>query len=138
MLFGIPLTFKNSLGSFLAKILNPSYYGGFKPSLTLDTPPIILHQFERSRSGAHPLNFLADFQGDAMMVDQYSGYKKLFQKITGLDELGCNAHARRKFFDLYLAHIWSPSVCQACFHDFKQGSIAAIYPDSDRGCASGP
>ncbi len=33
---------------------------------------------------------------------------------------------------------WSPSVCQACFHDFKQGSIAAIYPDSDRGCASGP
>ena len=89
-----------------------AYVWLYRTSPSLDTPPIILHQFERSRSGAHPLNFLADFQGDAMMVDQYSGYKKLFQKITGLDELGCNAHARRKFFDLYLAH-YSPLAKEA-------------------------
>lgn len=32
------------------------------------------------------------------MVDDYSGYKELFRQ--GVTELGCVAHARRKFFDL--------------------------------------
>lgn len=35
------------------------------------------------------------------MVDDYSGYKALFR--AGVTELGCWAHARRKFFDLHKA-----------------------------------
>jgi hypothetical protein len=36
------------------------------------------------------------------MVDDYAGYKALF--AHGVIELGCLAHARRKFFDLYAAN----------------------------------
>ncbi len=36
------------------------------------------------------------------MVDDYGGYKALFQQ--GIVELGCMAHARRKFFELHAAH----------------------------------
>ena len=36
------------------------------------------------------------------MVDDYAGYKALFTR--GVTELGCLAHARRKFFDLYAAN----------------------------------
>lgn len=35
------------------------------------------------------------------MVDDYAGYKSLFQK--GVGELTCLAHCRRKFFDLHAA-----------------------------------
>ncbi|MBM3273164.1 transposase [Candidatus Kaiserbacteria bacterium] len=35
------------------------------------------------------------------MVDDFSGYKALFTQ--GVTELGCLAHARRKFFDLNAA-----------------------------------
>ena len=35
------------------------------------------------------------------MVDDFAGYKALF--ATGIIELGCLAHARRKFFDLNAA-----------------------------------
>ena len=35
------------------------------------------------------------------MVDDFSGYKALF--TSGITELGCWAHARRKFHDLHQA-----------------------------------
>ncbi len=63
-------------------------------------PPIVLFDFCTSRSGKHARRFLEGFQG-ALMVDDYSGYKSLFTE--GLIELGCWAHARRKFVDLHKA-----------------------------------
>lgn len=46
----------------------------------------------------HARNFLQKWQGH-LVVDDYGGYKACFTdgKVT---ELGCMAHARRKFFDL--------------------------------------
>ena len=41
------------------------------------------------------------------MVDDYAGYKALF--ALGITELGCLAHARRKFFDLYVAQGQPPA-----------------------------
>lgn len=41
------------------------------------------------------------------MIDDYAGYKTLFADIGDSGaciELGCLAHARRKFFDLHLAN----------------------------------
>lgn len=35
-------------------------------------------------------------------LDSYSGYKARFQQ--GITEIGCAAHARRKFFDLHADH----------------------------------
>lgn len=60
-------------------------------------PPIVVFDYQTSRAGAHAKNFLADWRGH-LMVDDYGGYKALFG--NGITELGCLAHARRKFFDL--------------------------------------
>jgi len=64
-------------------------------------PPIVVFDYQTSRSGAHAGTFLGDWRG-RLMVDDYSGYKALFK--TGITELGCWAHARRKFFELHAAN----------------------------------
>ena len=64
----------------------------------LDTgPPIVVFDYQTSRSGQHARAWLQNWHGH-LMVDDYSGYKALFRQ--GVTELGCLAHARRKFFDL--------------------------------------
>lgn len=65
-----------------------------------DGPPIILFNYCASRAGKHAADFLGPWQG-ALMVDDYGGYKALF--ANGITELGCWAHARRKFFDAHKA-----------------------------------
>lgn len=69
-------------------------------------PRIIVFDYQAGRSGRHAQNFLEDWQGH-LLVDDYGGYKALFsEKQTGTPciELGCWAHARRKFFDLHKAN----------------------------------
>lgn len=63
-------------------------------------PPLVVFDFCASRSGRHAAEFLGDWRG-ALMVDDFAGYKALFAQ--GVTELGCWAHARRKFFDLHAA-----------------------------------
>ena len=68
----------------------------------LDTgPPIVVFDYQSSRSGQHARDFLQGWQG-SLMVDDYGGYKKMFagDAAHAVTELGCWAHARRKFFDL--------------------------------------
>lgn len=60
--------------------------------------PIVLFDYHPSRAGKHAADFLGAWKG-ALMVDDYGGYKALFQH--GITELGCWAHARRKFFDVH-------------------------------------
>jgi hypothetical protein len=57
---------------------------------------ITVFDYCASRSGEHPRRFLGDWRG-ALMVDDFGGYKALFPAII---ELGCWAHARRKFVEL--------------------------------------
>lgn len=69
-------------------------------------PRIIVFDYQAGRSGAHARGFLGDWRGH-LMVDDYSGYKALFTpngNNAACVELGCLAHARRKFFDLHKAH----------------------------------
>lgn len=63
-------------------------------------PPIVQFDFCTSRSGEHARRYLGDYRG-ALMVDDYGGYKAGF--AAGITELGCWAHARRKFVDQYKA-----------------------------------
>lgn len=63
--------------------------------------PIIVFDYCGSRSGEHARRFLGDWQG-ALMVDDYAGYKASFADRRLL-ELGCWAHARRKFVELHKA-----------------------------------
>ena len=62
--------------------------------------PIVVFDYAANRSGKHAAQFLSDWRG-ALMVDDFSGYKALF--TGGVTELGCWAHARRKFVDLHKA-----------------------------------
>jgi transposase len=63
-------------------------------------PPITVFDFCTSRSGQHARRFLGGY-GGALMVDDYVGYKAMF--VAGMTELGCWAHARRKFVDQHKA-----------------------------------
>lgn len=60
-------------------------------------PPVVVFDYQTSRSGQHARDFLCGWRGH-LMVDDFAGYKALF--ANGVTELGCLAHARRKFFDL--------------------------------------
>ena len=61
---------------------------------------IVVFDYQTSRSGAHARDLLGTWRGE-LMVDDYGGYKALFQQ--GITELACLAHCRRKFFDLQAA-----------------------------------
>jgi transposase len=67
-------------------------------------PPIVVFDYQTNRSGKHVRNFLGQWGGH-LMVDDYAGYKKCFAgDEKAAIELGCMAHARRKFFDLHAAN----------------------------------
>jgi transposase len=66
-----------------------------------DELPAVVYDFADSRSGLHAREFLGAWSGK-LVCDDYSGYKALFER--GVVEVGCMAHARRKFHDLYANH----------------------------------
>jgi transposase len=60
-------------------------------------PPIVVFDYAESRGGKHARAFLGAWRG-ALMVDDYAGYKALFQ--DGVTELACWVHVRRKFVEV--------------------------------------
>jgi len=58
-------------------------------------PPVILLDYETTRAGYHPKNFLLEYSG-FLTVDGYEAYHNLPDTII---VSGCFAHARRKFDD---------------------------------------
>ncbi|EPL3136813.1 MULTISPECIES: IS66 family transposase [Pseudomonas] len=61
----------------------------------------VVYDFSPSRAGEHARNFLGDWRGK-LVCDDFAGYKASFEQ--GIVEVGCMAHARRKFFDLHAAN----------------------------------
>ncbi|MBM9960719.1 IS66 family transposase, partial [Pseudomonas aeruginosa] len=61
----------------------------------------VFYDFRPSRAGEHARSFLGDWQGK-LVCDDFVGYKASFEQ--GVTEIGCMAHARRKFFDLHAAN----------------------------------
>jgi transposase len=85
-------------------------------------PRIIVFDYQPGRSGSHARGFLGDWRGH-LLVDDYAGYKALFTPDgthEACTELGCLAHARRKFFDLHKAN-QSPMAMEAL------NRIAVVY-----------
>ena len=70
-------------------------------STQFDSVPGVVYDFADSRAAVHPKEFLAGWAGK-LVCDDYSGYKGLF--AAGVTEVGCLAHARRKFTDLWVNH----------------------------------
>jgi len=65
-------------------------FGGFKA---------VVYDFAQGRGSEHPNAFLNSFKGK-LICDGYNGYKPLFGR--GVIEVGCMAHARRKFYELHV------------------------------------
>lgn len=61
----------------------------------------VVYDFAEGRSGTNAREFLKDWRGK-LVCDDYAGYKALFTE--GVTEIGCLAHARRKFHDLWANH----------------------------------
>ena len=61
----------------------------------------VVYDFCESRAGEHARTFLGTWKG-SLVCDDFSGYKALL--AAGVTEVGCLAHARRKFFDLHAAN----------------------------------
>jgi transposase len=100
-----------------------AYLWAYMSNVLETGPPIVVFDYQTSRSGAHARSFLADWQG-TLMVDDFGGYKAIFGQ--GVTELGCFAHARRKFFDLNEAQA-NPIAQEALLR------IAALYEIEARG-----
>lgn len=62
----------------------------------------VVYDFAESRRNEHPKAFLHKWQGQ-LVCDDYNGYKFLFnQQPHAVIEVGCMAHARRKFHELHV------------------------------------
>lgn len=70
-------------------------------------PPAVWYQYSPSREGVHPQRHLKNYAGK-LQVDGYSGYEALFvppkpDVPARIIEIGCWAHGRRGFFELFVA-----------------------------------
>src|SRR5262244_89175 len=66
------------------------------------TPAAVWFAYSPDRKGEHPQSHLRNFTG-TLQADGYAGFDQIYQ--TGrIQEAACWAHARRKFYDLEVAH----------------------------------
>ena len=75
------------------------------------TAPIVIYEYQPTRSSSHPKRFLNGFIG-FLHTDGYQGY----HCIEGIIVVGCFAHVRRRFFD----------ALKALEKDQREGSNAQI------------
>src|SRR5471030_662156 len=57
--------------------------------------PIVLYDYQKTRSGSCPKEFLKGFSG-YLQTDGYSGYNS----VENIKRLYCLAHIRRKFYEI--------------------------------------
>jgi transposase len=91
-----------------------AYLWAYRSNGLEPVPRIIVFDYQAGRSGAYARQFLGAWRGH-LLVDDYGGYKAMFsarQSPSPCVELGCWAHARRKFFDLHQAN-QSPMALEA-------------------------
>ena len=77
-----------------------AYLWAYAPGAFEDLKAVV-YDFCESRAGEHARAFLGDWSG-ALVCDDFSGYKASFG--AAITEVGCMAHARRKFFDLHVSN----------------------------------
>src|SRR5690606_17449385 len=80
-----------------SKKTHRAYLWAYAPGAFQDLKAVV-YDFTEGRSGAHARAFLGAWRGE-LVCDDYGGYKACFEQ--GMAEVGCMAHARRKFFELH-------------------------------------
>jgi transposase len=76
-----------------------AYIWAYAPGVHEDLKAVI-YDFAEGRSGENARNFVGEWRG-SLVCDDFSGYKAMI--ANGVTEVGCMAHARRKFFELHVA-----------------------------------
>ena len=66
------------------------------------TPPAVWFAYSPDRKGEHPKEHLKKFQG-TLQADGYAGFEQIYE-AGSIREAACWAHARRKFYDIQVAH----------------------------------
>lgn len=77
-----------------------TYVRDDRPAASRD-PPAVWYRYSPDRKGEHPQAHLERFRG-ILQADAYGGYGPLYDDGTQILEAACWAHARRKFYDLYM------------------------------------
>jgi transposase len=67
-----------------------------------DVPPAVWFTYTQDRKGEHPKQHLNSFTG-VLQADAYAGFHHLYEGGR-IVEAACWAHARRKFYDIHVAH----------------------------------
>ena len=67
-----------------------------------DTPPAVWFAYTPDHQGVHPRAHLSSFTG-TLQADAYAGFAQIYESGR-IQEAGCWAHVRRKFYDLVVAH----------------------------------
>jgi hypothetical protein len=98
-------------------------------------PPLTVYDFSIDRSKRRPLDFLEYYHG-YVHADAYSGYDELFRK-PGIIEVGCWAHARRKFDEAVSSRPQEATNILACiarlYHEVET-LCAKVSPEERRRC----
>ena len=76
-----------------------TYVRDDRPSAGPD-PPAVWYRFSPDRKGQHPRDHLRSFRG-ILQADAYAGFAPLYEG-SRIIEAACWAHARRKFYDVYV------------------------------------
>lgn len=108
-----------------------SYVWAYATSPFCETSAVV-YDFSLSRAGEHARNFLQDWKGK-LVCDDFGGYKASFE--LGVTEIGCMAHARRKFFELHATH--KSALAEQALRYMQvlyeiEGEIKDLEPDSRR------
>ena len=77
-----------------------TYVRDDRPAASRD-PPAVWYRYSPDRKGEHPQAHLKHFRG-ILQADAYGGYGALYDDGTQIFEAACWAHARRKFYDIYM------------------------------------
>lgn len=77
-----------------------SYLWAYAPGAFEDLKAVV-YDFCESRAGENAKVFLGEWRG-SLVCDDYAGYKQILK--NGVIEVGCLAHARRKFFELHVSN----------------------------------
>ncbi len=62
-------------------------------------PPAAFYRYSPDRKGDRPAEHMKPFSG-ILHADGYAGYDRLYGERTGIAEMACMAHVRRKLFDI--------------------------------------
>jgi transposase len=76
-----------------------TYVRDDRPAASRD-PPAVWYRYSPDRKGEHPQAHLKRYRG-ILQADAYSGFAPLYEGEQ-IVEAACWAHARRKFYDLYV------------------------------------